>query len=80
MPWVDISFLEIAAIQIFNAPRPNEESLKPIPKIVIVLTDGYSPWPETIDSHIEKLIICCSVTGSVGNVPEFTAAIDMTRL
>ena len=56
------------------------ESLKPQPKIVIVLTDGYTPWPESIDPHIEKLIICCSVTESVAKAPSYAAVIDMTRL
>lgn len=56
------------------------ESLKPQPKILIVLTDGYTPWPESIDPHIEKLIICCSVTESISNAPSYAAAIDMTRL
>ena len=56
------------------------ESLKPTPKIVIVLTDGYSPWPEMIDPQIEKLIICCSVSEFIAQVPNFATAIDMNRI
>lgn len=56
------------------------ESLKPQPKIVIVLTDGYTPWPDSIDSKIESLVICCSVPESMTNVPLFAKAIDMTHL
>ncbi len=56
------------------------EALKPQPKIIIVLTDGYTPWPDSIDGHIESLIICCSVSESVANVPQFATAIDMTHL
>jgi predicted metal-dependent peptidase len=56
------------------------ESLKPIPRIIIVLTDGYSPWPESINSQIEKLIICCSVSESISLVPSFATAVDMTRI
>lgn len=56
------------------------EALKPQPKIVIVLTDGFSPWPEAIDGRIEKLIICCSATESIANVPAYATAIDMTHI
>jgi predicted metal-dependent peptidase len=56
------------------------ESLRPQPKIIIVLTDGYTPWPDSIDGHIESLIVCCSVSESVANVPQFATAIDMTHL
>ena len=56
------------------------ESLRPQPKIIIVLTDGYTPWPDSIDGHVESLIVCCSVSESVANVPQFATAIDMTHL
>lgn len=56
------------------------EELKPQPKIIIVLTDGFTPWPESIDGNIESLIVCCSVSQSVENVPKFATAIDMTHL
>ncbi len=56
------------------------EALRPQPKIIIVLTDGYTPWPDSIDGNIESLIVCCSVSDSVPNVPQFATAIDMTHL
>jgi len=56
------------------------ESLRPQAKIIIVLTDGYTPWPDSIDGHVESLIVCCSVSESVANVPQFATAIDMTHL
>lgn len=56
------------------------EGLKPLPKIVIVLTDGYSPWPESVDPQIEKLIICCSAKDAIKNLPSYSAVIDMTKI
>jgi choline kinase len=53
--------------------------LKPTPKVVIVLTDGYTPWPEAIDPKIESLIICCSAEESLASVPAYSKAIDMSR-
>jgi predicted metal-dependent peptidase len=54
-------------------------SLKPVPKVVIVLTDGYTPWPESIDAKIESLIICCSAEESLSSIPAYAKAIDMSQ-
>ena len=53
--------------------------LKPTPKVVIVLTDGYTPWPESINPAIESLIICCSAEESLASIPAYSKAIDMSR-
>lgn len=43
--------------------------LKPLPKIVIVLTDGYTPWPEEPPAKIESIIVCLTVPHEAENVP-----------
>lgn len=53
--------------------------LKPIPKVVIVLTDGYTPWPDSIDPRIESLIVCCSAEESLKSLPSYSKAIDMSH-
>jgi predicted metal-dependent peptidase len=50
-------------------------ALRPIPKVIIVITDGYTPWPETITSKIESLIICCSVFANMETIPAFAKGI-----
>jgi predicted metal-dependent peptidase len=54
-------------------------NLKPIPKVVIVLTDGYTPWPESLDPRVDSLIVCCSADESIASIPVYAKAIDMTR-
>jgi predicted metal-dependent peptidase len=53
--------------------------LKPIPKVVIVLTDGYTPWPESLDPRVDSLIVCCSAEESIASIPAYAKAIDMAR-
>ena len=53
--------------------------LKPIPKVVIVLTDGYTPWPESLDPRVDSLIVCCSAEESIASIPTYAKAIDMAR-
>lgn len=50
-------------------------ALRPIPKIIVVITDGYTPWPESITSKIESLIICLSVPGNMESIPVFAKGI-----
>lgn len=54
------------------------EQLKQTPKIIIVLTDGYTPWPEELHPKVEALIVCCSTTEGMTDIPTFARAIDMT--
>lgn len=52
-------------------------SLRPIPKIIVVITDGYTPWPESITSKVDSLIICLSIPGNLETIPVFAKGIAM---
>jgi predicted metal-dependent peptidase len=49
--------------------------LKPAPKIVIVLTDGYTPWPAEPPGKIESLIVCLTVAHEAESVPQWAKTI-----
>ena len=55
------------------------ERLKPIPKVVIVFTDGWTPWPKTINPKIESLIVCCTQEEALADIPTYATAIEMSR-
>lgn len=49
--------------------------LKPVPKIILVFTDGYTEWPDDLPSKIESTIICCTVPQGLENLPRFAKGI-----
>lgn len=57
------------------------ESLRPIPDIMVVITDGYTPWPESPPSGVDRVIIL--ITSSNGNhacppTPSWARTVRMT--
>lgn len=45
------------------------QEIRPTPKILVVLTDGFTPWPDTEPGEFETLIVCLSNTGAQKEVP-----------
>jgi len=54
--------------------------LKPLPKILVVLTDGFTPWPESITSRIESFIVCCNVETNMSTLPTYAKGILIDNL
>lgn len=43
--------------------------LRPTPKIIVVLTDGYTGWPEALPKGVESMIVCLTVAESLSTSP-----------
>ena len=52
--------------------------LKPVPKIILVFTDGYTEWPNDLPSKIESTIICCTAEENLNNLPKYSKGILIT--
>ena len=50
-------------------------NLRPTPKIVIVLTDGFTDWPEGLPKGVETLIACLTVAESMQTTPRWAKKI-----
>ena len=50
-------------------------AVKPVPRILIILTDGFTPWPKTVSQKIEKVIICLTSHGAKNDVPDWAEVI-----
>ena len=49
--------------------------LRPTPKIVIVLTDGFTPWPTSLPKGVETLIVCLTAEESLNTTPNWAKTI-----
>ena len=49
--------------------------LRPTPKIVIVLTDGFTPWPTSLPKGVETLIVCLTAEESLRTTPNWAKTI-----
>ena len=49
--------------------------LRPTPKIVIVLTDGFTPWPTSLPKGVETLIVCLTAEESLSTTPNWAKTI-----
>jgi predicted metal-dependent peptidase len=49
--------------------------LRPTPKIVIVLTDGFTPWPTSVPKGVETLIVCLTAEESLNTTPNWAKTI-----
>lgn len=50
-------------------------NLRPTPKIVIVLTDGYTGWPGDLPKGVENLIVCLTVAANMDTAPSWSKKI-----
>lgn len=46
-------------------------NLRPTPKILIVLTDGYTPWPNSLPKGVESMIVCSTVMENMDTSPSW---------
>lgn len=53
--------------------RAMEESKKP--KIIVVVTDGYTPWPDTKPKGVHRVIILLTDESAIDDVPKWAKAI-----
>lgn len=54
-------------------------TLRPTPRILVVLTDGFTPWPDSPPKSFETSIVCLSHSAALNEVPSWFKAIVMQR-
>jgi predicted metal-dependent peptidase len=50
-------------------------TLMPVPRILIILTDGVTPWPETVSQKMDKVIVCLTMKESKSEVPSWAQVV-----
>jgi predicted metal-dependent peptidase len=54
-------------------------TISPMPRVLIIFTDGYTPWPAEIDRKIDKVIVCLTSDQVRSAVPEWAEVIMITE-
>ena len=49
--------------------------ITPIPRVLIIFTDGYTPWPGEINQKLDKVIVCLTTEHAKSDVPEWAEVI-----
>ena len=49
--------------------------ITPIPRVLIIFTDGYTPWPSEINQKLDKVIVCLTTEHAKSDVPEWAEVI-----
>lgn len=53
--------------------------LRPTPKIIVVFTDGYTAWPESLPKGVETMIVCLTVGECIETTPAWAKKILIER-
>lgn len=51
--------------------------LRPRPDVIVVFTDGYTPWPDTLPTGVDSVIVVLSQTSQQASVPSWAHVITM---
>ncbi len=49
--------------------------ISPIPRVLIIFTDGFTPWPREINQKIDKVIVCLTTDYAKSDVPKWAEII-----
>ena len=53
--------------------------ITPMPRVLIIFTDGFTPWPSEINKKIDKVIVCLSTVDAKSEVPAWAEVIVITE-
>lgn len=51
--------------------------IRPRPDVIVVFTDGYTPWPDTLPTGVDSVIVVLSETSQQSNVPAWAQVTTM---
>ena len=54
--------------------------ITPIPRVLIIFTDGYTPWPSEINQKLDKVIVCLTTEHAKSDVPDWAEIIMIAEM